>query len=47
MPNIITLTPESKAIQYLCKKDKRLAKVISLVGSISYIQTVMRFWFTK
>lgn len=36
MHNIITLTPESEAIQYLCKKDKRLAKVISLVGSISY-----------
>lgn len=36
MRNIITLTPESEAIQHLCKKDKRLAKVISLVGSISY-----------
>ena len=36
MHNIITLTPESEAIQHLCKKDKRLAKVISLVGSISY-----------
>jgi len=29
MPNTITLTLESESIQYLCKKDKRLAKVIS------------------
>lgn len=36
MSEIITLNAESKAIQYLCKKDKRLAKVISTVGPISY-----------
>lgn len=36
MPNTITLTPESESIQYLCKKDKRLAKVISTIGPISY-----------
>ena len=29
MSNTITLTLESESIQYLCKKDKRLAKVIS------------------
>ena len=28
---------EHPAIQYLCKKDKRLAKVISMVGPITYI----------
>lgn len=37
MPNTITLTPESESIQHLCKKDKRLAKVISTVGPISYL----------
>ena len=36
MPELITLNAESKAIQYLCKKDKRLAKVISMVGAINY-----------
>lgn len=37
MPNVITLDMDHPAIQYLCKKDKRLAKVISMVGPISYI----------
>ena len=36
MPNTITLTQDSESIQYLCKKDKRLAKVISTIGPISY-----------
>lgn len=36
MPHIITLNEKSPEIQYLCKKDKRLAKVISMVGPISY-----------
>lgn len=36
MPNIVTLTPESESIQHLCKKDKRLAKVISFIGPIRY-----------
>lgn len=36
MPNTITLTPESESIQYLCKKDKRLAKIISTIEQISY-----------
>lgn len=36
MPHIIELNESSPEIQYLCKKDKRLAKVISMVGPISY-----------
>ena len=36
MPDIITLNMETPSIQYLCKKDKRLAKVIGMVGSITY-----------
>ena len=36
MPNAITLNEPSEAIQYLCKKDKRLAKVISMIGPITY-----------
>lgn len=36
MPNMITLDHDTKSIQYLCKKDKRLAKVISTIGPITY-----------
>lgn len=36
MSKIVTLNAESKSIQHLCKKDKRLAKIISMVGPISY-----------
>lgn len=36
MPNMITLDRDAKSIQYLCKKDKRLAKVISAIGPITY-----------
>lgn len=36
MSKIITLDSESTSIKYLCKKDKRLAKVIELIGPISY-----------
>lgn len=36
MGEIITLDNNSPEIQYLCKKDKRLAKVISIVGPITY-----------
>ena len=32
----ITLTENSESIKYLCAKDKRLAKAISMIGSISY-----------
>ena len=36
MSNIITLNQTSESIKHLCQKDKRLAKVISLVGEITY-----------
>lgn len=36
MADIITLTPNTPSVQYLCRKDKRLAKVIRMVGKISY-----------
>lgn len=36
MPNVITLDMNHPAVQYLCKKDKRLEKVISMVGPITY-----------
>lgn len=37
MPNVVTLDMDHPAVQYLCKQDKRLAKVISMVGSITYV----------
>lgn len=36
MSEVITLDINSPPVQYLCKKDKRLAKVISMVGPITY-----------
>ena len=36
MSETVTLDMNSPPIQYLCKKDKRLAKVISMVGPITY-----------
>lgn len=36
MPNVVILDMDHPAILYLCKKDKRLAKLISMVGPISY-----------
>lgn len=36
MPNMISLNQDTEAIEYLCKKDKRLAKVISTIGPITY-----------
>lgn len=36
MSDEITLDMNSKSVQYLCKKDNCLAKVISMVGSITY-----------
>ena len=36
MSEVITYDMSSPEIVYLCKKDKRLAKVISMVGPISY-----------
>ena len=37
MGNVIKLDMETPAVQYLCKRDKRLAKVIRMVGAISYV----------
>lgn len=37
MPEVITLDIGHPAIQYLRDKDERLAKVISMVGPISYV----------
>lgn len=34
--NTIVLTANSPSIAYLCKKDKRLAKLISTIGDITY-----------
>lgn len=36
MTDLVTLTESTPSVQYLCRKDKRLAKVIQMVGSISY-----------
>nr|DAS34398.1 MAG TPA: hypothetical protein [Caudoviricetes sp.] len=36
MGDLITITLDSPEVQYLCKKDKRLAKAISMIGDISY-----------
>ena len=36
MPEIITLDINSPPVQYLCQKDKRLAKVVSMIGPITY-----------
>lgn len=36
MSEVITLDINTPSVQYLCKKDKRLAKVISMVGTIIY-----------
>ena len=36
MSELITLNSTTPSVQYLCKKDKRLAKVISMVGEITY-----------
>lgn len=37
MPEIVTLDMNTPSVQYLCKKDKRLAKVIKMVGPINYV----------
>lgn len=36
MSRIITLSNDSEAVKYLCQKDKRLAKVINMVGEYTY-----------
>jgi len=37
LPNVVILDMSTPSVQYLCKKDKRLSKVISMVGPISYV----------
>jgi DNA-3-methyladenine glycosylase II len=37
MEAVVTLNKNSPGVKYLCAKDKRLAKAISTVGTISYI----------
>lgn len=37
MPNVVTLDMDHPAVQYLCKRDKRLAKVVRMVGPITYV----------
>lgn len=37
MHDVITLDMNTPSVQYLCRKDKRLAKVISMVGTITYV----------
>lgn len=37
------LTTDDKRIQYLCKKDKRLAKIISIVGELPYYRSENSF----
>jgi DNA-3-methyladenine glycosylase II len=36
MSNVITLDDSAESVKHLCQKDKRLAKVISMIGSITY-----------
>ena len=36
LSNTITLDQDTTSVKYLCQRDKRLAKVISMVGPISY-----------
>ena len=36
MSEIITLDINTPSVQYLCQKDKRLAKVVKMVGPINY-----------
>jgi DNA-3-methyladenine glycosylase II len=45
MSKVILLSQENEAVQYLCKKDKRLAKVISMVGIITYLPYQDAFHF--
>ena len=40
MSAVVTLDMNTPSVQYLCEKDKRLAKVISMVGPITYIPHV-------
>ena len=37
MGEVITLDMSTPSVQHLCKKDKRLAKLVSMVGPITYV----------
>ena len=37
MSSLITLDENTEPIIYLCKKDKKLEKVINKIGTISYV----------
>lgn len=37
MSEVVTLDAQTASIQYLCRKDKRLAKVIAMIGPIAYV----------
>ena len=37
MTNEVILDMDTASVQYLCKKDKRLAKIIQMVGPIRYV----------
>lgn len=41
MPDVVTLDMDTPSVQHLCKKDKRLAKVIKMVGPIQYTLIAM------
>lgn len=34
--DVIILNNDNPAVKYLCSKDKRLAKVIDMIGELSY-----------
>ena len=36
MSEVITLDINAPPVQYLCERDKRLARVITAIGSITY-----------
>lgn len=45
MDNLVVLSSDSLSVQYLCSKDKRLAKLISLVGDIEYVPHIDGYSF--
>ena len=36
MNDVVVLNCNSESVKYLCQKDKRLAKVISLIEDVTY-----------
>lgn len=43
--SLIKLNADTPAIQYLCRKDKHLAKVIRMIGPIEYRPAENGYWF--